>query len=69
MKNAEQMTADLQTVYEQIRSGAIPLKEAAEMNNCVGKMIGLAKAQLEYHALRKESPRMAFFESSAPQGS
>lgn len=69
MKTAEQITADLQKVYEQLRNGEIPIKEAAEMNNCVGKMIGLAKAQLEYHALRKESPRMAFFEGDEQDAS
>ncbi len=61
MKNAEQMTADIQEVYAQLKTGQIKHKEAAELNNCIGKMIGLAKVQLEYHKLRKEKPTMAFF--------
>lgn len=61
MKTAEQMTLELQEVYEELRAGTISPKEAAEMNNTVGKMIGLAKAQLEYHALRMDTPNMPFF--------
>jgi hypothetical protein len=66
MKTAEEMTLELQLVFDQLRDGSIKPKEAAELTNCVGKMIGLAKVQLEYHALRKESPRMNFFDTSPP---
>ncbi len=65
MKTAEQMTMELQAVFESLKTGSIKPSEAAEMTNCVGKMIGLAKAQLEYHALRKEGPSMTFFGASS----
>lgn len=61
MKTAEDMTLELQELFSQLKSGAIKQKDAAELNNCVGKMIGLAKAQLEYHAARKEKPQLGFF--------
>lgn len=63
MKNAEQMIADLQSVFEELRAGQIKCKDAAELANVAGKMIGLSKVKLEYHALRKESPRIDFLES------
>jgi hypothetical protein len=69
MKTAEEMTLELQTVFDELKAGQIKHKEAAELTNCVGKMIGLAKVQLEYHALRKEQPTLTFFASGAPQGS
>ncbi len=68
MKTAEEMTLELQIVFEELKAGQIKHKEAAELTNCVGKMIGLAKVQLEYHALRKEQPTLTFFSSNAPKG-
>ena len=69
MKTAEEMALELQLVFDELKTGQIKVKDAAELTNCVGKMIGLAKAQLEYHALRKEAPTMVFFGYNAPQGS
>jgi len=69
VKTAEEMALELQLVFEELKAGQIKAKDAAELTNCVGKMIGLAKVQLEYHALRKETPTMTFFSSHAPQGS
>lgn len=60
MKTAEDMTMELQRVFDELKNGSIKHKEAAELTNCVGKMIGLAKVQLEYHALRKEAPVISF---------
>jgi hypothetical protein len=61
MKTAEEMNLELQLVFAKLKSGEIKYKDAAELTNCVGKMIGLAKVQLEYHALRKEKPTLTFF--------
>jgi hypothetical protein len=61
MKTAEEMSLELQLVFDELKAGNIKAKEAAELTNCVGKMIGLAKVQLEYHALRKDVPNMTFF--------
>ena len=64
MRTAEQMTIELQKVFEKLQNKEIDVREASELNNCVGKMIGLAKVELEYHALKKEKPKMAFFGDS-----
>lgn len=69
MKTAEEMTLELQLVFDELKAGQIKHKEAAELTNCVGKMIGLAKVQLEYHALRKEAPTLTFFSSATQQSS
>lgn len=63
MKTAEQMTLELQNIFDQLKAGEIKAKDASELINCAGKMIGLAKVQLEYHALRKDSPTMSFFQA------
>lgn len=69
MKTAEEMTLELQLVFDELKAGQIKHKDAAELTNCVGKMIGLAKVQLEYHALRKEQPKLTFFSTSGQQSS
>lgn len=66
MKTAEDMTHELQSVFNALKAGEIKHKDAAELNNCVGKMIGLAKAQLEYHSARKEQPHLEFFSNREP---
>lgn len=63
MKTAEEMTLELQLVFDELRAGSIKHKDVAELTNCVGKMIGLAKVQLEYCALRKEKPNIIFLEA------
>lgn len=60
MKSAEEMTLELQLVFDGLKAGELKHKDAAEMTNCVGKMIGLAKVQSEYFALRKEKPEILF---------
>ena len=37
MKNIEEMRASLTDLFEQIRSGAVDVKVAAEMNNTAGR--------------------------------
>ena len=64
MKNAEQMTVELQTVFTELKTGQIKHKDAAELINAVGKMIGLAKVQLEYHAYRDEKPSITFLDKA-----
>jgi hypothetical protein len=63
------MAMELQLVFDELKAGTIKAKDAAELTNCVGKMIGLAKVQLEYHALRKDVPTMTFFANTDPHGS
>ena len=63
MKNAEELRAELSQTFAQLKSGEIKPSEAAELANLAGKMIGSAKVQVEYYALRKESPRIEWLES------
>ncbi|MCP4984637.1 MAG: hypothetical protein GY928_00840 [Colwellia sp.] len=50
----------LSDTFDGLESGEVEYKVAAELNNTAGKMINLAKTQLEYFALRKETPDIKF---------
>lgn len=60
MKNVDELRGQLAEVFAQLRAGAIKPGEAAELANLAGKMIGSAKVQVEYYALRKEAPTIEF---------
>jgi hypothetical protein len=60
MKTVTQLRDELATVFDDLRSGEIKPKEAGELANVAGKMINSAKVQLEYYALRKETPDITF---------
>ena len=62
MTNAQELRDELAQTFSQLKSGAIKPSEAAELANLAGKMIASAKVQVEYFALRKESPRIKFLE-------
>jgi len=64
VKNAEELRDELAQTFAQLKSGEIKPSEAAELANLAGKMIGSAKVQVEYYALRKEQPRIEWLESS-----
>lgn len=64
MKNAEELRSELAQTFAQLKAGEIKPSEAAELANLAGKMIGSAKVQVEYYALRKEQPRIEWLESS-----
>lgn len=64
MKNADELRDELAQTFAQLKAGTIKPGEAAELANLAGKMIASAKVQVEYFALRKESPRIAFLESN-----
>ena len=58
--------AELAMTFERLKSGEIKPGEAAELANLAGKMIGSAKVQVEYYALRKEAPVIGFLETEKP---
>jgi len=60
MKNVEELRSNLSEVFENLKSGTIKPNEAAEFSNIAGKMINSAKVELEYYALRKETPDIKF---------
>lgn len=57
--NANKLQQELSDLYLGIKSGAIKPIEACEMNNAAGKMIKLAKLQLEYARIEKNAEGMA----------
>jgi hypothetical protein len=60
MKTVTQLRDELAEVFDQLKLGLIKPKEAGELANVAGKMINSAKVQLEYYALRKETPTIDF---------
>lgn len=67
MKNVDELRGQLADVFAQLRAGTIKPGEAAELSNLAGKMIGSAKVQVEYYALRKEAPTIAFLRSGGSE--
>ena len=65
MKNAEALRKNLADVFRQLQAGEINAKDASELANLGGQMINSAKVQVEYYALRKEAPRIAWLEQDA----
>jgi hypothetical protein len=63
MNNCDELRKELAQTFAQLKAGEIKSSEAAELANLAGKMIGSAKVQVEYYALRKESPRIEWLES------
>ena len=64
MNNCDDLRAELAKTFAQLKAGEIKPSEAAELANLAGKMIGSAKVQVEYYALRKEAPMISFLEAS-----
>ena len=60
MKNITYLTASLAALYNDLKTGAIDVKVAGEMNNTAGKIINAQKVQLEYAALTKKTPNIPF---------
>ena len=59
MRNIAELRDELFKVFEELRDGSLTPKQAAEINNCAGKIINSVKVELDYHALRhaiKDNP-------------
>lgn len=65
MNNCEELRVALASVFADLKAGAIKPKDAKELANLAGKMISSAKVQVDYYALRKETPLIPFLESGA----
>ena len=63
MNNCDELRKELAHTFAALKAGEIKPSEAAELANLAGKMIGSAKVQVEYYALRKEQPRIEWLES------
>lgn len=68
MNNCDELRKELAQTFAQLKAGEIKPSEAAELANLAGKMIGSAKVQVEYYALRKEQPRIEWLESPNAKG-
>ena len=60
MKNVVELRAELSKVFRDLSNGTVQSKDAMQQANLAGKMINSAKVQLEYHALRKDTPNIRF---------
>ena len=67
MKNVSELRDHLADVFAQLRAGTIKPGEASELANLAGKMINSAKVQVEYYALRKETPGITFLDEDRLQ--
>ena len=63
MQHISELTKELSELYEGLKSGAIDVKVATEMNNTAGKIINAQRVQLEYAELRKEQPNIVCMSS------
>lgn len=64
IKNIEDLRIELAESIERLKKDPRYCAQAVEINNAAGKMIQSAKVQIEYHALRKEKPDIAFLHGS-----
>lgn len=62
MKNIQEVRAELAAVFKGLKDGTVDTKVAGELNNCAGKIINTLKVELEFAALRKESPSIPFMQ-------
>jgi hypothetical protein len=60
MKTIAQLREALTALFDEIKSGEVDVKVAAEMNNTAGKIINSLKVELEYASLRDEKPEITF---------
>ena len=65
MNTASELRTELAQVFAQLKAGELKPSEAAELANLAGKMIASAKVQVEYYAMRKESPEIGFLNDDA----
>jgi hypothetical protein len=62
MNNISEVRAELAAVFKGLKEGTVSAKDAGELNNCAGKIINTLKVELEFAALRKESPNIPFMQ-------
>ena len=60
MKNCNELRDKLTEVINKLVSGKMTVPVGKEIINATGKMINSAKVQLEYYALIKQNPNIAF---------
>lgn len=68
MRNIEEVRAELAAVFKGLKDGTVDTKVAGELNNCAGKIINTLKVELEFAALRKETPNIPFLNYEKEEG-
>lgn len=64
MKGANDLTQDLLKKYEQLQDGTLDIKQAKQIANIAGKIIGSAKSQLLYNIYMERKEPIPFFEEA-----
>lgn len=64
IENIVDLRQDLTDIYQQLRGGQIGIREAKEIANVAGKIIGSVKIQLEYNVYTKTKERIPFLETT-----
>lgn len=64
MKNIKDLVDELSALFGKIETGKVDVNVAGEMNNTAGKIINAQKVQLEYAALKKVAPSIAFLDTA-----
>ncbi len=67
MNNMTELNAELAATFKELKAGTIDAKQAFELANLAGKMIGIAKVQLAYAVIKRdENPDIPFLETGKP---
>ena len=66
MKNVNELRNELADVFAKLKKGEINVDAAEAMTNLSGKLINSARAQVDYYALRGESPTIDFLKDDTP---
>lgn len=64
IENVVDLRDDLISVYNELKTGKIGLRDAKERNNTAGKILNSAKLELEYNVYTKTKAKIAFLEPS-----
>jgi len=60
INNINDLREQLCELFDRLGVGSMDAKQAKEINNAAGKIIGTVKVQLEYSELRDEKPDIDF---------
>ena len=60
--NITDLRIEMLDLFEKVKNNEVDLKTAKEMSNIAGKVIGNAKAQLEYNKFVGTKSKIAFFQ-------
>lgn len=61
-KNIEELRNQLLEAFDLLRSDPRRVNQVGELANTAGKVVSSLKLELEYAALRKETPSIAFLD-------